>query len=102
VECPHLKTDGPCPHLKTDGPCQIVRHCRFGWLAGGGVSTLAAYWLTQRVEIRAQVLMKRYAEREALYAEFIVEASKRLADGWGHQAAARSNRVIIRNFFRLA
>jgi len=32
----------------------------------GGVSTFAAYWLTQRVQIRAQVLMKRHAEREAL------------------------------------
>ena len=52
----------------------------------GGVSTLAAYWLTQRVQIRAQVLMKRHAEREALYAEFIVEASKRFADAWSHQA----------------
>jgi hypothetical protein len=28
----------------------------------GGVSTFAAYWLTQRVQIRAQVLMKRHAE----------------------------------------
>ena len=32
----------------------------------GGVSTFAAYWLTQRVQLRAQGLMKRYAEREAL------------------------------------
>ena len=54
----------------------------------GGVSTFAAYWLTQRLQIRAQVLMKRHAEREALYAEFIVEASKRFADAWSHQAVA--------------
>jgi hypothetical protein len=40
----------------------------------GGVSTFAAYWLTQRVQLRAQSLMKRHAEREALYAEFIIEA----------------------------
>ena len=52
----------------------------------GGVSTFAAYWLTQRVQLRALSLMKRHAEREALYAEFIVEASKRFADGWSHQA----------------
>jgi NADPH:quinone reductase-like Zn-dependent oxidoreductase len=40
----------------------------------GGVSTFAAYWLTQRVQIRAQGLMKRHAERETLYAvrEFVV------------------------------
>ena len=30
--------------------------------------------------------MKRHAEREALYAEFIVEASKRFADAWSHHA----------------
>jgi hypothetical protein len=35
----------------------------------GGVSTFATYWLTQRVQLRAQSLMKRHAEREALYAE---------------------------------
>ena len=52
----------------------------------GGVSTFAAYWLTQRVQLRAQSLMKRHAEREALYAEFIVEASKRFADAWSHKA----------------
>ena len=52
----------------------------------GGVSTFSAYWLTQRVQLRAQRLMKRHAEREALYAEFIVEASKRFADAWSHHA----------------
>jgi hypothetical protein len=52
----------------------------------GGVSTFAAYWLTQRVQLRAQSLMKRHAERETLYAEFIVEASKRFADAWSHHA----------------
>jgi hypothetical protein len=38
------------------------------------------------VQIRAQVLMKRHSDRVALYAEFIVEASKRFADAWGHHA----------------
>ena len=52
----------------------------------GGVSTFAAYWLSQRMQLRAQGLMQRYAEREALYAEFIVEASKRFADAWSHHA----------------
>src|SRR6202048_3598504 len=51
-----------------------------------GVPTFAAYWLTQRVQIRTQGLMKRHAERETLYAEFIVEASKRFADAWSHHA----------------
>jgi hypothetical protein len=40
----------------------------------------------ERVQLRAQVLMKRYAEREVLYAEFIVETSKRFADAWSHHA----------------
>jgi hypothetical protein len=57
----------------------------FGSLVGG-VSTFVAHWLTQRVQLRAQNLMKRHAEREALYAEFIVEASKRFADAWSHHA----------------
>jgi hypothetical protein len=52
----------------------------------GGVSTFAAYWYSQRVQIRNQALMKRHSEREALYAEFIIEASKRFADAWSHQA----------------
>ena len=46
----------------------------------GGVSTFAAYWLTQRVQIRNQRLMQQAATRETLYAEFIVEATRRLAD----------------------
>jgi hypothetical protein len=38
------------------------------------------------VQIRAQVLMKGHSDRVALYAEFIVEASKRFADAWGRHA----------------
>ena len=52
----------------------------------GGVSTFAAYWLTQRVQIRNQRLMQQAATRETLYAEFIVEATRRLADAWSHHA----------------
>jgi hypothetical protein len=44
----------------------------------GGVSTFAAYWLTQRVQICNQRLMQHAVIRETLYAEFIVEASRRL------------------------
>jgi hypothetical protein len=56
----------------------------FGSLVGG-VSTFVAHWVTQHVQLRAQSLMKRHAEREALYAD-IVEASKRFADVWSHHA----------------
>ena len=52
----------------------------------GGVSTFAAYWLTQRVQIRNQRLMQHAVTRETLYAEFIVEASRRVADAWSHHA----------------
>jgi hypothetical protein len=52
----------------------------------GGVSTFAAYWLTQRVQIRNQRLMQQAVTRETLYAEFIVEAARRLADAWSHHA----------------
>jgi hypothetical protein len=52
----------------------------------GGVSSLAASWLSQREQFRAQTLVHEAVKREALYAEFIIEASKRLTDAWSHQA----------------
>lgn len=52
----------------------------------GGVSTFAASWLTQRGQLRTQTLIQQAVKREALYSEFIVEASKRIADAWSHQA----------------
>lgn len=52
----------------------------------GGVSTFAASWLTQRGQLRLQTLVQQAVRREALYAEFIVEASKRVAEAWSHQA----------------
>jgi hypothetical protein len=52
----------------------------------GGISTLAASWLTQRGQLRAQALFHESAKRESLYAEFISEASKRRADAWSHHA----------------
>jgi hypothetical protein len=52
----------------------------------GGISTFAASWFTQRGQFRTQNLMRQSARLEALYAEFISEASKRIADGWSNQA----------------
>jgi hypothetical protein len=52
----------------------------------GGVSTLVASWVMQRGQFRLQTLVHEAAKREALYAEFITEASLRLANAWGHQA----------------
>jgi hypothetical protein len=52
----------------------------------GGVSTLGASWLSLRGQLRAHARAQEATKREALYAEFIVEASERLADAWSHQA----------------
>jgi hypothetical protein len=52
----------------------------------GAVSSLATSWLSQRDQLRAQALRHEADKREALYAEFITEASKRYIDAWDHQA----------------
>ena len=52
----------------------------------GGLSTLAASWLSLRGRLRAQALVQEAAKREALYAEFIIEASRRLTEAWSHHA----------------
>jgi len=52
----------------------------------GGISTLTASWLTQRGQLRAQALIHESVKREALYAEFISEASKRRAEAWSRHA----------------
>jgi hypothetical protein len=52
----------------------------------GGASMLAASWLSQRKQFRMQAVVHECVKRESLYAEFIIEASKRLTDAWGRQA----------------
>ena len=52
----------------------------------GGVSSLTASWLTHRRQFRAQTLIHEAVQREALYAEFIIEASKRLTEAWSRRA----------------
>ena len=52
----------------------------------GGVSTFAGSWLTQHRQLRIQLLLQEAAKRETLYAEFIIEASKRLTEAWGKRA----------------
>jgi hypothetical protein len=52
----------------------------------GGVSTLTASWLSQRGQFRAQALVHEAVKRETLYAEFIIQASKRLTEAWSRQA----------------
>jgi hypothetical protein len=52
----------------------------------GGLSTLTASLITQQRQIRGQARIQESMKREALYAEFIKEASKRRAEAWSHQA----------------
>jgi len=59
----------------------------FAALAGstvGGFTSLAASWLTQRVQVSAQRLAHDVSTREDLYREFIEEASKSFADALEH------------------
>jgi hypothetical protein len=52
----------------------------------GGVSTFAASWVTQRRLLGTQTRMHHARQRQKLYSEFIIEATRRLADAWNHEA----------------
>lgn len=52
----------------------------------GGVSTFAASWVTQGKLLGSQRRLHHAAQRQQLYSEFIVEATKRLAEAWNHEA----------------
>jgi hypothetical protein len=52
----------------------------------GGLSSLAASWLTQREQLRAQLFVQEAVKRETLYTEFITEASRRFIEAWDHKA----------------
>ena len=52
----------------------------------GAVSSLGGSWLTLRGQLRAQEIGREAEKLEALYEEFIIEASKRLTDAMSHQA----------------
>ncbi len=59
----------------------------FAALAGsaiGGLTSLAASWLTQREQVIAQQRAHEIGRREELYKDFIEEASKSLADAIEH------------------
>jgi hypothetical protein len=51
----------------------------------GALSSLAGSWLNQQGQLRTQLHAQDAAKREALYVDFIVEASKRLAEAVTHQ-----------------
>lgn len=70
----------------------------FSALAGsviGGLTTLAASWLTQRVQVRAQRLAHDVSRREELYKDFVEEASKSYADALEHTEIDAANIVRL-------
>jgi hypothetical protein len=61
----------------------------------GGLTTLAASWLSQHVQFRAQQLVRDLARREDLYKRFIKEASRWYADAYEHDDPKISNLVNL-------
>ena len=61
----------------------------------GGMTSLAASWLTQHVQFRAQQLTTDIAKREDLYKDFIEEASRLYADAYEHDMADTSKLVRL-------
>ena len=51
----------------------------------GGLASFGSSWLTQRTQLRFAHYEAIKAKREALYAEFIDEASRLYGDALGHQ-----------------
>jgi hypothetical protein len=56
-----------------------------GGAAIGGLASFGSSWLTQRTQLRFSHHETIKAKREALYAEFVDEASRLYGDALGHQ-----------------
>ena len=70
----------------------------------GALSSLATTWLTQNAQHRLAYLNQQRAKREALYSEFIDEASRLFADALSHEMEDLSKVVhlySIQNKIRL-
>jgi hypothetical protein len=70
----------------------------FAALAGsviGGLTSLAASWLTQREQLSAQRFAHDIDRREDLYKNFIEEASKSYADAFEHDTPDVSKLVSL-------
>jgi hypothetical protein len=61
----------------------------------GGMTTLAASWLTHHVQFTAQERAASRNRREDLYKSFIEEASKLYADAYEHDQAQLPNFVNV-------
>ena len=68
----------------------------FSALAGsaiGALSSLATTWLTQNAQNRLAYLNQKRTKREALYTEFIDEASRLFLDALSHEMGDLSKMV---------
>ena len=61
----------------------------------GGMTSLAASWLTQHVQFSAQQRASDLRKREDLYKDFIEEASRWYADAFAHDQPEVSNLVNL-------
>jgi hypothetical protein len=70
----------------------------FAALAGsivGGLTSLAASWLSQHVQFAAEQRAKDLGRREELYRSFMEEAAKLYADAFEHEAPQVSSLVNL-------
>jgi hypothetical protein len=70
----------------------------FAALAGstvGGLTSLAASWLTQHAQFKAQQIARDITGREELYRDFIEEASKLYVDAYEHDKTEISKLVNL-------
>lgn len=65
----------------------------------GGMTTLATTWHTQRYGMRSQRLREEINKREALYAQFIDEASERVIDALEHEISEARQVVRFYSLF---
>src|SRR5262245_26183891 len=61
----------------------------------GGLTSLAASWLSQHVQFTSQQRAVNRSRREELYKNFIEEASRLYADAFAHDKAEVSNLVNL-------
>ncbi len=59
----------------------------------GGLTALGTSWLTQQAQARAQESARDRTAREALYSDFIVEASRLYGDAWVNDKPEMSNLI---------
>src|SRR5262249_57084733 len=61
----------------------------------GGLTSLAASWITQREQFKTQQFGREQTKREELYTLFIEEAARLYADAYEHDAAETSKLVNL-------